>query len=188
MASIAPQVNISVLSRMDNRTPQLTLVHWATALLRAPTRGDFHDGTAGATDMDSERFDLLSRAIGRRGLLASTLAFSSSCFAPALASAGSAACQKRGAGVRCRNNGQCCSGRCRKRPRTRKGKCRCSQLQQPCGDNFDCCGHQEGVAETPTCSDLFNVCCMNPGQPCSNSGDCCGLAIICSDAKICEHV
>jgi hypothetical protein len=106
--------------------------------------------------MDDTRFDWLTRALGRRGLLASALALAAGGPVgsdPLLAGKSPAACPKRGAGTRCRKNGQCCSGHCQRKKGKRKGKCRCSRLQQPCAVNADCCGHREGVPGTTICQD-----------------------------------
>ncbi|MGH2617660.1 MAG: hypothetical protein ACRDJC_20700 [Thermomicrobiales bacterium] len=130
--------------------------------------------------MHSRRFDLLTRAIGRRGLLASALALASNGHTPlppALAGGGPTGCAKRGAGTRCRKNGQCCSGRCKKKKGKRKGKCRCSELRKPCRENTECCGHSDSDLDSPRCDSKAGVqtliCCIGPLGPCTSSADCC---------------
>jgi hypothetical protein len=106
--------------------------------------------------MDDRRFDTLTRAIGRRGVLAGALGLAAGGPAvadPLLAGKSPAACPKRGTGVRCRQHGQCCSGRCLRKKGKRRGRCRCSRLLQPCAVNADCCGHREGIPGTPICQD-----------------------------------
>jgi hypothetical protein len=106
--------------------------------------------------MNSGRFDRLTRAIGRRGLLAGAFALAAGSLPPpdpVFAGKTPTGCPKRGVGARCRKDGQCCSGRCAKKQGKRRGKCRCSRLGRPCAENRDCCGHQEDGLGGPICQD-----------------------------------
>lgn len=76
----------------------------------------------------------LARARTRRAF-ASAVAAGVAFGAPPIA----AAKPCRGKRSTCRRNGQCCSGRCRKRQGKSKGRCRCSRYLQPCRKNRDCC-------------------------------------------------
>ena len=80
----------------------------------------------------------LARARTRRamiGPLASAVAARAT-FATVHVAAGQ---QCRGKRSTCRRNGQCCSGRCRRRKGTSKGRCRCSRYLEPCRKGRDCC-------------------------------------------------
>jgi hypothetical protein len=50
----------------------------------------------------------------------------------------------RGKGAKCRQGGQCCSGRCKKHhgKNKKKGKCRCSRYLTPCSKDSDCCAFE----------------------------------------------
>jgi hypothetical protein len=133
--------------------------------------------------MDDRVFDALARGIERRGLLRTALLAAGLGGFVSLAPAGIAAqpdgfCTEKPKGARCRGNGQCCSGRCKKKKRKRKGKCRCSQLQAHCSSTNDCClpatpneiAIQCGLRGMAT----QRTCCMGNGGHCNESADCCG--------------
>src|SRR5688572_10032076 len=98
--------------------------------------------------MDAPQFDALAQGMARRGVLRAVLvatgvgAFTA---ATPTAHAGPSEvgfCTEKPKGGRCRRNGQCCSGDCkrkRKKKGKRKGKCRCSPLQARCSSGADCC-------------------------------------------------
>ncbi|MGH2615501.1 MAG: hypothetical protein ACRDJC_09705 [Thermomicrobiales bacterium] len=139
--------------------------------------------------MNDSRFDVLSRAIGRRGLLAGVLALVTLGEERREASAVTLPCAERGEGQRCRSGGQCCSNRCRKKKGKRKGKCRCSPLGAKCGEAADCCNHRAGDPSSPQCdvkdgSAVF-LCCKNNGQSCVETADCCG-GMVCFASGLCE--
>ena len=105
--------------------------------------------------MSNDRFDAmltaLARARTRREMLAALAVASAAGGAldTTPASAQSNGC--RGVTSRCKRNGQCCSGRCRKR-RGKKGRCRCSTQGKRCLETRDCCdGEGELVCDMGVC-------------------------------------
>ncbi len=135
--------------------------------------------------MDTQRFDAVARAIGRRGFVFAALTGSLPVLSAATATAQADFCTKKGPDERCRRNGDCCSGRCRIKKGKRKGRCRCSQLRKPCFDNFDCCGDITGLQGSIVCSDHpgFSqiVCCVSNTGPCQSTADCCSTGGECID-------
>jgi hypothetical protein len=133
--------------------------------------------------MDDHRFDALTRGIERRGLLGALLLAAGwggfATFAPG-AQAGGGFCPEKPKGGRCRNDGQCCSGRCKKKKGKRKGKCLCSPLQVRCSSSNDCCPPKMLNAVDPSCDlrgdALERTCCMGSQGHCSEDADCCGIA------------
>ena len=144
--------------------------------------------------MDEMRFDLTVRAIGRRGLLRGTLAVLAADLALPFreARAGAAACVKRGPGERCRNGGQCCSNRCRKKKDKRFGRCRCGALNTPCAEDGDCCGHDPFVSTAPVCdvgtlgASQGKRCCKLNQAPCETSFDCCSPFVCDTGTRLCR--
>lgn len=98
--------------------------------------------------MTDEAFDTIvaamARARTRRALalaLAGALAAGYALHGAAPSGGGgvAAAPQCRGKRSTCKRNGQCCSGRCRKRKGKSTGRCRCSRYLEPCRTSRDCC-------------------------------------------------
>lgn len=116
--------------------------------------------------MDTQRFDAVARAIGRRGFVFAALTGSLPVLSAATATAQADFCTRKSPDERCRRNGDCCSGRCR-----------CSQLRKPCFENFGCCGDITGLQGSIVCSDHpgFSqiVCCVSNTGPCQSTADCC---------------
>jgi hypothetical protein len=138
--------------------------------------------------MNDVRFDLLTQTIARRGLLVGVATVGGLGPGPRAVSAVTLPCAARGAGRRCRNGGQCCSRRCRKKNGKRKGKCQCSPLGAPCGEAPDCCNHRFGDLASPQCdvkdgSAVF-VCCKANGHSCGATSHCC-FGMVCA-AGLCE--
>jgi hypothetical protein len=151
--------------------------------------------------MDAARFDHMTRMLGRRGLLGLLLGIAglggAAAALPPPASAGPAGdfCAKEQTGERCRNNGECCSGRCKrkkkkgKKGKKKRGKCQCSPLRAPCSDVSDCCipPAAEGNLAGPVCTRRLGsesdaaVCCMPDSATCSSSEDCCVIFATCSN-------
>jgi hypothetical protein len=135
--------------------------------------------------MHDERFDLLTRTLGRRGVARLLLGLAG--LTP-LAVAGDDAtagpqdnfCEIKGKGERCRRGNQCCSGSCKRRKGKKRGKCRCSPLQAPCSGDFDCCPLSPVNQLIPTCGqrdmNVVTTCCLGPGGHCTENADCCGVA------------
>lgn len=135
--------------------------------------------------MDDRHFDALARGFERRGLLGTMLlAAGLGGFATLIpgAHAGPIAgfCTGKPKGSRCRNGGQCCSGRCKKKKGQRKGKCQCSPLQAHCSSGSDCCLPPVVNALLPECllrgDAQQRTCCMEAPGHCREDADCCGIA------------
>ena len=105
--------------------------------------------------MSDGQFDLMLTALARARTRREMLA------AIGMASAGTAGSANavegqsngcRGASSRCKRDGHCCSGRCRKRRDAKKGRCRCSVQGARCGVTGDCCdGEVELVCDMGQC-------------------------------------
>jgi hypothetical protein len=133
--------------------------------------------------MKADRFDLLSRTLGRRG--AATALFGLAGLAPLLADKKTVRagpiidlCDLKPKGGRCRRDRQCCSHDCKRKKGKARGKCRCSPLGAACTSLADCCPPPFVSADVPTCSvggaSSDAICCMPEGAACQNSEDCCG--------------
>lgn len=93
------------------------------------------------------RFDVMAAALARaRTRRAWIVALTTGMTGIILGNAGSARAGQvsaapscRGKRSKCRQGGQCCSGRCRKRQGKKKGRCRCSGFLKPCRKSSDCC-------------------------------------------------
>jgi hypothetical protein len=106
--------------------------------------------------VSNDRFDgmltALAQARTRREMLAAVAVASAAGGAldATPASAQSNGC--RGVTSRCKRDGQCCSGRCRKRRGKKKGRCRCSTQGKRCLVTGDCCnGEAELVCDMGVC-------------------------------------
>jgi hypothetical protein len=131
--------------------------------------------------MDPTHFDAVTRLVGRRGIVRGLLGFAALAGATVILPHPATAltfCIDRPKNAPCKKNGQCCSGRCKKRKGRRKGKCRCGGFQAECSVDTDCCGHDPSDSHSPECS--FNgastvaVCCSPLNAPCGGWDDCCG--------------
>jgi hypothetical protein len=127
--------------------------------------------------MDTDRFDAITRIIGRRGLLRAAVALSGLALASTPDAAAKLVAYGKQIGDRCERDNECCSRRCRRRNNRRTGRCRCSKLRKPCFDNFDCCGGT-GVSGGVVCSQPSSgsskiVCCVSINGPCETTADCC---------------
>lgn len=80
-------------------------------------------------------------------------------------------CESKRSGDACAFGAECGTGVCR------DGSCACSELRQPCFQNFDCCDATTGLAGSVVCSDKDGfagiVCCVSGTGPCATSADCC---------------
>jgi hypothetical protein len=137
--------------------------------------------------MDNARFDAMTRQVGRRGVVRGLLGIVSLGGVLPWASepvAALAFCTERRENAPCKKNGQCCSGKCKKRKGKKKGKCRCGGLQAHCANDTDCCGQSASVATSPQCDfngvSIIAVCCAPNLGECETTDDCCGTAS-CSD-------
>jgi hypothetical protein len=133
-------------------------------------------------DVDAIRFDALTRSLGRRGLLRSSLVLTGFGSAVLLAIDETAAaarpvCDDLPKKAKCRNDDECCSERCRKKKGRKKGKCRCSRLQGRCTKDTDCCGHDPADETSPICGIVEGnleetECCVPDGSTCFRNGFC----------------
>ena len=137
-------------------------------------------------------FDRFTIMTGRRGVVAALSALPALAMSFEWGSAGPPGlfCGEQAKGERCRKNGQCCSGRCKRKKHKRNGTCRCSALGARCGANTDCCGHEMGTNTTPLCSvkslGASARCCFDvAGAPCQKDEDCCGERF-CGAAGTCD--
>jgi hypothetical protein len=106
--------------------------------------------------VSNERFDAMLAALAgartRREMLAAVAvaATADSALNAVPATAQSNGC--RGITSRCKQDGHCCSGRCRKRRGKKKGRCRCSTKDKRCLETRDCCdGELELVCDEGFC-------------------------------------
>jgi hypothetical protein len=65
---------------------------------------------------------------------------------------------------RCRRDNQCCSFRCNRRRKKRRGRCRCAREDNRCQGDSACCA---GVCRSGRCR------CGRTSDFCDNDGDCC---------------
>jgi hypothetical protein len=133
--------------------------------------------------MDTIRFDALARLVGRRGIIRGMVGIAGLGGALTILPEPAAAlsfCTLRATRATCKHDAQCCSGDCKRRKRRKRGKCRCSGLQETCSADTDCCEHDSDDDESPVCT--FNgvgtvaVCCSPVGGDCEVDDDCCGTA------------
>lgn len=157
--------------------------------------------------MDTQRFDALTRRVGRaasrRQVLSAMLAGAVAHLGPR---SGAAAC--KGYNAKCKNNGSCCGDaglRCAKQGKNGKKHCRCRPGWARCAEsdvgcipvtedveNCGACGNQ-CPAQTPCCfggecqEECGGACCADcfvlieeDGDPQPNSDECCPADKICS--------
>ncbi len=110
--------------------------------------------------MSNDQFDAmltaLARARTRREMLAAVAVASAAGGALDVTPATAQSNGCRGVTSRCKRDGQCCSGRCRKRRGKKKGRCRCSTQGKRCLETRDCCdGEGELVCDEGSCEPLL---------------------------------
>jgi len=66
--------------------------------------------------------------------------------------------------AKCKKDKDCCSFKCKKRRRDRKGKCKCAGQGARCQRDRGCCS---GICRSGNCD------CGDKGDLCSNDADCC---------------